>query len=110
MSSSPSLLSALRSLPPSQEVLDFYRDKVDRMHQEERQWVRRAAGEAAAAAKLLSSEQRLHHAQAEVGALQRGLADVQIAIGQERKRNAKLAAENDKAKVFFLNFSLSGWM
>ena len=93
------LLASLRSLPPSKEVLEFYRSKVASFEREERRWHKRLAEAARHAAKAAKAEEKARKADTEVRALQRALVEMQGALLQERKRADKWRAAADREKV-----------
>ena len=93
------LLSMLKSLPPSRELLDFYHTKLDSFEKEERQWLERISDARKSQRKTLELERRLSDRDAEIAAIRKAVVDLTVAIEQERKRNDKLQKRLDKTKV-----------
>ncbi len=100
------LRKVLDSLPPSQEVLDFYRKKVRQFEAEEKRWQQRATQARGAVAKMAELEGQKEEAKNEVRAMRRALVEMQGAVAMERKRASKLQAENDRLKVVYFHTSL----
>ena len=94
-----SLRRVMDSLPPSKEVLDFYRAKVRSFEEDERRWLRRLTSARGMAARAAEAEVKIDQREAEIRALRAALVEMKGAVGAERKRTAKLQAENDRLKV-----------
>ena len=95
------LLSMLKSLPPSRELLDFYHAKLDSFEREERQWLERIAEARKSQKRTLELERRLSDRDAEIAAIRKAVVDLTVAIEQERKRNDKLQKRLERTKVGF---------
>ena len=98
--SSPSALRrVMESLPPSKEVLEVYRAKVRSFEEDERRWQRRLASARGMAARAAQAEKDKDEKEAELRALRGAIVEMEGAVAAERKRSAKLQAENDRLKV-----------
>ena len=96
------LLSMLKSLPPSRELLDFYHAKLDSFEKEERQWLERISDARKSQKRTLELERRLSDRDAEIAAIRKAVVDLTVAIELERKRNDKLQKRLDRTKVELL--------
>ena len=93
------LLSMLKSLPPSRELLEFYHSKLDAFEKEERQWLERISEARKSQKRTLELERRLSDRDAEIAAIRKAVVDLTVAIEQERKRNDKLQKKLNITKV-----------
>ncbi len=89
----------MESLPPSKEVLEVYRAKVRSFEEDERRWQRRLASARGMAARAAQAEKDKDEKEAELRALRGAIVEMEGAVAAERKRSAKLQAENDRLKV-----------
>ncbi len=89
----------LDALPPSEEVLHFYRQKVRSFEAEERRWQSRLASSRGAARRAADLEAARDAKDAEARALRGALVEMQGAVAQERKKGARLQADNDRLRV-----------
>lgn len=95
----PPLLSMLRRLPPSKELLDFYHKKLEQYVDEESRWLKRLANTKRVVDKSRQLEKEVFTQKREITALQKAVEDIREALAQERKINNKLYAENDKLRI-----------
>ena len=93
------LLQMLKSLPPSQEILDFYHEKLEQFDREEREWVQRLRSCRSLIGDKVKLEDKVEAKTQEIRALQKALVDVQTSLMQERKRTRKLQLAKDRTKV-----------
>ena len=96
------LLSMLKSLPPSRELLDFYHTKLNSFEKEERQWLERISDARKSQKRTLELERRLSDRDAEIAAIRKAVVDLTVAIELERKRNDKLQKRLERTKVELL--------
>eukprot|EP00054_Salpingoeca_dolichothecata_P011369 m.63152 g.63152 ORF g.63152 m.63152 type:complete len:556 (+) comp19431_c1_seq2:89-1756(+) len=95
----PPIAERLRSLQPSQELLQFYRQKILEFDGEHAELVAKLEKY-----KLTFEEQHktawlVAQQREEIAELQRALSDIQVCLFQEREHVLRLYAENDRLKI-----------
>ena len=99
MTSKASLLAMLDQLPPSKEILEFYRSKLTSFEAEEKQWAERLAKSRHLVSRNVDLEKTVDAREREIETLQKAMVEMQTALAQERKRSARMEANLDKMTV-----------
>uniref|UniRef100_A0A8D2PJ06 Coiled-coil domain containing 77 n=1 Tax=Zosterops lateralis melanops TaxID=1220523 RepID=A0A8D2PJ06_ZOSLA len=95
----PSVSERLGRLPPSHELLEYYRRKILDFDQEHEELMKRLEKYK----QTYDEQHQLHwevrHLEEEIAELQRALSDMQVFLFQEKEQVLRLYAENDRLKL-----------
>ena len=99
LSSLPSVAERLRNLRPSQELLDFYRQKISEFDGEHADLLSKLERYKSTFEDQHKIDWQLARREEEIGELQKALSDMQLYLFQEREHVLRLYAENDRLKI-----------
>ncbi|KAJ3036047.1 Coiled-coil domain-containing protein 77 [Rhizophlyctis rosea] len=89
----------LRSLPLSEDLLHYYREKLEQCEKHYDDAIKRIAGLKLPHEEAHKTAWEAHKRAREVTELQNALSDAQLAVFEERKEVLRLKAENDELRV-----------
>lgn len=94
-----SLRTLLQNLPPSPEILAFYKAKVQQFEAEEAKWVSKLKSRRDLVDTNLHLERQTAVKDEEISRLQTAVQEMRAALIHERKRAQQLETQNDRLKV-----------
>ena len=95
----PPAASVLKGLPLSQELLQYYRSRMEEFDKEREDMIARVEALEMSRKDAHQNQWEKHKLEKEVEELQKGLSDSQVHLFDEREKVLKLCAENDQLKI-----------